>query len=73
MTTMTRREARAAREALYPAHTEANAGHPTGYICKKCEGPAPVGVGYVLHGDVRTNPAEAAKITACPCGQSVRA
>lgn len=40
-----------------------------GYICKRCHGPAPVGVGYVANG------ADAAKasagLTRCACGYSV--
>lgn len=43
--------------------------HPpvsTGYVCKKCNGPAPVGIGYATSepatGDVET----------CPCGYSRR-
>lgn len=41
----------------------------TGYICKQCEGPAPVGVGYVVQGWTGTPDSSR---TACPCGHSVK-
>lgn len=42
-----------------------------GYICKRCGGPAPVGVGYVVQG----KPAEAASAyrSMCDCGYSRKA
>ena len=40
-----------------------------GYICKRCHGPAPVGVGYVANG---ADAAQAsAGLTRCACGYSV--
>lgn len=40
----------------------------TGFICKKCEGPAPEGIGYIADGKQH---AQASKnITTCPCGYS---
>jgi hypothetical protein len=39
-----------------------------GYICKKCGGPAPVGIGYV---DSTDGAAErSAAVSACECGRS---
>jgi hypothetical protein len=40
---------------------------PTGYECKRCGGPAPVGVGYWSGGDVSP---DALTVTSCPCGYS---
>lgn len=43
-------------------------GTAAGYACKTCDGPSPVGVGYV---DDRPGAAEASKnLTQCACGQS---
>lgn len=39
-----------------------------GYICKKCEAPAPVGVGYTAYSP--TAESESANITSCECGYS---
>lgn len=38
---------------------------PTGFICKQCEQPSPVGVGYATSDDFVYN------VDACPCGWSV--
>jgi len=40
-----------------------------GYICKKCFGASPVGVGYVSDGSAAA--AASASVTSCPCGYSV--
>lgn len=40
-----------------------------GYICKRCHGPAPVGVGYVAHGGDAAQ--ASAGLTRCECGYSV--
>jgi hypothetical protein len=45
---------------------DAPAGH--GYICKKCAGPSPVGVGYVADGSAAA--AASAAVTVCQCGNS---
>ncbi len=42
--------------------------NPTGYVCKQCGDPSPVGVGYV---DTTPGAADAsAALTACGCGYS---
>jgi hypothetical protein len=38
-----------------------------GYICKKCGGPSPVGVGYATNVEAATT---TTPVTACPCGYS---
>lgn len=45
---------------------DASAGH--GFICKKCAGPSPVGVGYVADGEAAAE--ASAGVTVCPCGNS---
>ena len=47
-----------------------DAEHPTGYACKRCGGPAPIGVGYYLY---RSLPAGGADLQRCGCGYSQRA
>lgn len=42
-----------------------------GFICKQCEGPAPIGVGYV--DDSPGAYEKSAGLNACQCGQSKRA
>lgn len=64
---MTRREARLA-EAARTARTSL-----TGYICKKCAGPSPVGVGYGDTAPGVTVSAHADDVVQCPCGYSRRA
>lgn len=39
----------------------------TGYVCKRCGGPSPVGVGYAIYGNHRAR----GDVAACPCGYSV--
>lgn len=39
-----------------------------GYICKKCTGPSPMGIGYVADGYEAA--AQSAKLTRCGCGYS---
>ena len=41
-----------------------------GFICKSCEGPAPVGIGFVASG--KDAAAASANIDRCGCGYSVR-
>lgn len=45
---------------------------PQGYICKKCDGPSPLGVGYT---GAATQEAYLASrdLTTCGCGNSVHA
>lgn len=40
----------------------------TGFACKKCNGPAPMGVGYAVWGDGAAQDSE--NITECECGYS---
>lgn len=42
---------------------------PTGYRCKRCGGPAPVGVGYV-YGTIGGYTAKQLAVVSCPCGYS---
>lgn len=42
----------------------------TGFVCKKCGGPSPVGVGFVDNGVEPHTDAE--QVTACPCGHSLK-
>lgn len=39
----------------------------TGYVCKQCGGPSPMGVGY------KTDEPDQRDVDACPCGYSVKA
>lgn len=41
-----------------------------GYVCKRCDGPSPVGVGYAVTADGAAQASAAADT--CPCGYSVR-
>lgn len=42
-----------------------------GYICKKCGGPSPVGVGYATNVEATTTTTTTTTpVTACPCGYS---
>lgn len=41
---------------------------PTGYTCKRCEGPSPIGFGYVDNS--LTPGVRRSDVTACPCGYS---
>lgn len=43
---------------------------PTGYICKQCEGPAPMGIGYAAAGTAAA--AASAALTQCGCGYSTK-
>ncbi len=45
-------------------------GRQTGYVCKKCEGAAPVGVGYAIYG--WSGVADESR-TSCDCGYSRKA
>lgn len=45
---------------------------PTGYVCKRCGFPSPVGVGYADAPPTDYTAAQLA-VTSCPCGYSVRA
>lgn len=43
----------------------------TGFICKRCGGPAPAGIGYVdYEGEINARAAAARK--SCPCGYSIK-
>lgn len=42
-----------------------------GYVCKRCGGPAPVGVGYAAPGSEAAAASEG--LTRCACGYSVHA
>lgn len=55
--------------ATYTAKDFATKG--TGYICKSCFGPAPVGIGYVDH-ERKINRRAAASRKSCPCGCSTK-
>ena len=46
-------------------------GAPVGYVCKRCGGPSPVGVGYAAPGAAAAAASEG--LTRCQCGYSVRA
>ncbi len=63
--TMTRKEARRA-ELIAQAIKEANGLPTTGFICKECGLPSPVGVGYASMAPEQTD------VDACPCGYSVK-
>lgn len=65
-----RRDARAyARAALHGASEYADAeSEPCGYICKRCGGASPVGVGYTDHTPGALAQSQAR--TACDCGYS---
>lgn len=58
--------ARVFREAAEKAEAALSNLEQRGYICKRCGGPSPVGVGYVSGGP-------ASDVDECPCGHSVRA
>lgn len=58
--TMTRREARLA---------EAAAAQHSGYICKTCAGPSPVGIGYAAAGEAAALASHGR--VSCDCGASV--
>lgn len=59
---MTRKERRKAEAAA------ATRVHPTGYTCKRCNTPAPVGIGYAVTGPNIATATPAATITTCECG-----
>jgi len=43
----------------------------TGFVCKRCGGPAPAGIGYVdYEGEINARAAAARK--SCPCGYSTK-
>lgn len=45
----------------------------TGYICKSCGGPSPIGVGYALTNSTPADERASTDRIACDCGQSVTA
>lgn len=45
----------------------------TGYICKSCGGPSPIGVGYALTNWTPADERASTDRIACDCGQSVTA
>ena len=51
--------------------TATNQPKGTGYVCKRCLGPSPVGIGYVDH-EREVNRRAAAARKACPCGYSAK-
>lgn len=61
---MTRKERRQAEAAA------ATRVHPTGYTCKRCDTPAPVGIGYAVTGPNIIVSEYADTIIACDCGHS---
>ena len=64
-TAMTRKEAKA---RLIQIDIDAANGMPTtGYVCKECEMPSPVGIGYASRAPQMTD------VDSCPCGYSVKA